>query len=506
MIPNLRKSNQPRTARATYYKTHSPKQQTQETIKLIGKTIQACTGYLPIRQHAAKVAARTPGHKNYLGQVQEIYNDVLSHWRYVRDPVGVETLCTSPEGVHTFVMGHNGGLGEGRGAEDCDGVTVAIGSLLQNIGFPVRIATTKPPNARPGGWFTHVFAQAHIPKMGWVTVDPVLHPNRKMGAISPHSAIAFWNLNGQMMGHRGPIPNTLKGETTMLGQDSQEWQDYGLAGSTDEEFPADWREERLLGFGGHVETMGYTDGAGLPYRIEVEPVEINGEHYARTPMIELSASDYQYIQRTGTPFMGMLALGDDGTVYEYGDDYDGMGGFFKRLFKKVKKGIKKGVRWVGKKVKKVIKLLPGGKYLIRLGKKILKVGMKLIRPLMKFVGKYAKYLAPVAALIPGIGPAVAAGLYTAGKIANIMKKFGVGYKKGPKGSKQLKFKSGKQAKQFKDAIKTAAKKEKAKRSKKVRKRRRRPTRGRIVRAGSPRHTGLMRRIRRRGRRRMARRR
>ena len=51
--------------------------------------------------------------------------------------------------------------------------------------------------------------------------------------------------------------------------------------------------------------------------------------------------------------------------------------------------------------------------------------MKIVKPLVKFVGKYASKLAPIAALIPGYGPAIAAGLKIAGKVANAMNKYGV---------------------------------------------------------------------------------
>jgi hypothetical protein len=148
----------------------------------------------------------------------------------------------------------------------------------------------------------------------------------------------------------------------------------------------------------------------------------------------------------------MAGLGDDGQVYTY----DGFAGFFKRLFKKAKGFVKK----IGAGIKRVIKKIPGGKYLVKLGEKIHKISMKFVRPLVKFVGKYASKLAPVAALIPGYGPAIAAGLMTAGKIANLMQKFDVSTV-GQKGKpRNLKFKSKKQAKDFEHALKREAAEEK----------------------------------------------
>ena len=85
---------------------------------------------------------------------------------------------------------------------------------------------------------------------------------------------------------------------------------------------------------------------------------------------------------------------------------------------KVRKRIKAGLR-------KVISKLPGGKTILKIAGKIKKVAMKIVKPLVKFVGKYASKLAPIAALIPGYGPAIAAGLKIAGKVANAMNKYGV---------------------------------------------------------------------------------
>jgi hypothetical protein len=121
------------------------------------------------------------------------------------------------------------------------------------------------------------------------------------------------------------------------------------------------------------------------------------------------------------PKDGMLALGDDGTIYQY-DGTLGRG-FFKRLFRRVAKGIRKVAKRIKKGIRKVISKLPGGKFILKIADKIHKVAMKIVKPLMKFVGKYASKLAPFAAMIPGFGPAIAAGLHISGKIANIYNKF-----------------------------------------------------------------------------------
>jgi hypothetical protein len=82
--------------------------------------------------------------------------------------------------------------------------------------------------------------------------------------------------------------------------------------------------------------------------------------------------------------------------------------------------------------------------------------MKVVKPLMKFVGKWASKLAPIAAMIPGYGTAIAAGLAAAGKVAKLMTKFGVATK-GIKGAvRGLKLKNPKKLPAFQRALKSEA--------------------------------------------------
>ena len=159
------------------------------TIKMIGQAIKAGSKHPPIIQYARAQATTAPP-KNYFLQIKAIYDDITrNRWRYVKDPHEVEALTTNPQALYELVLGHNGGAGKGKGAGDCDDITAALGALLRAIGFPIRIVTSAPPG-RPG-MNTHVFIQAHLPAKGWLTVDPVLHPDRELGAIAPHSTLEY---------------------------------------------------------------------------------------------------------------------------------------------------------------------------------------------------------------------------------------------------------------------------------------------------------------------------
>jgi hypothetical protein len=432
----------PRPMRVIHHRVpgNRPYDQMRETVRVIGDAIKRGSTYLPIRNHAAAVAT-TAAPKDYFGQAKAIYDDFINRWRYVRDPVYKELVTHSPRAVWKYLLAGDGiGVGLGKGAGDCDCATIGIGSELVATGFPVRIATTSPMGATAGNLFGHVFAQAQIPGCGWVTVDPVLHPNRPFGATTSHSRIAYWDLSGRNLGYSGNVKGALHGPggdkmSMLLGDsyDGSEYQDltsYMGFGSVDQYGePDDWSTVGLDNWGHLTPLMGIINGDELPMQVEVETDE-NG--IARTPMIELSPSDYEYTQIYRRPYMGMLGLGDDGTVYEWEQNHGMLGGWWKRLkrrikkgFRKIGKGIKKVAHKIKKGIKKVVRMLPGGKLLLKIAGKIKKVAMKLVKPLVKFVGKYASKLAPIAALIPGYGPAIAAGLHMAGKIAKAMNKYGV---------------------------------------------------------------------------------
>ena len=178
----------------------------RRTIKLIGQAIKKGSKYLPIRNHAAALAT-TAKPKDYLGQARAIFNDTIRRWRYVRDPVGDELLTFGPHALAKYVLNLDGiGVGRGKGAGDCDCITAAIGALFQSIGFQTRIAVTAPPGSKPGPMFAHVFLQIVIPRMGWVTVDPVVYPHHGFGHTPKHSRIAFFSTNtGRLLGYQGNV-------------------------------------------------------------------------------------------------------------------------------------------------------------------------------------------------------------------------------------------------------------------------------------------------------------
>jgi hypothetical protein len=409
------------------YKVPTPAAAQKLTVKLVAQCIRDSSSYLPIRNLAAAIATRARP-KDYFGQVKAIYDDFLTRWRYVKDTVGVETLAASPRAVFHLVIGGDGrGVGGGKGAGDCDDAACAIGGMLAAIGIPVRVVTARNPRLTRG-LFSHIFVQAHVPGHGWISVDPVGHPAHGFAWTPPHSAIAVWNLKGtQIAGDQ--LFGDFGGEETQMynspgygafgSSDDYSWDERPIPATVGDPLP--WDVYGLAGFGSFVDSMGYV-GHGMGYMIEVDEDNRYGDSdYYRTPMLEMSPGPYELASRYGIVLDGTMALGDDGAVYEY----DGMGGFFKKLFKKAKGVVKK----IGKKViggaEKLLKKTKFGRAIINIKNKILKTALKLVKPLLKVVGKWAPRLAPIAAMIPGVGPVISGYLIAAGTAAKLADAHGV---------------------------------------------------------------------------------
>lgn len=186
-----------------------------------------------------------------------------------------------------------------------------------------------------------------------------------------------------------------------------------------------WDQAMCPGFGKFVSVSGIIDNPDLP--IEVYDDHDLGDGTVRTPMLELAPMDYEYMQHVSVPYPGMLGLCDMGDVYEW----DTMGGLWKRIkrrakkigrgikkgFKKVGRGLKKGAKGFARGVKKVMTKTKFGRAIVKFGKGVKKVAFKVVRPLAKKIGTWAPRLAPLAALIPGVGPAISAGMLAGGAYA-----------------------------------------------------------------------------------------
>lgn len=420
----------------------------RETIRRMGRAIKNASTYPPIRNHAAAIATTTPP-KDFIGQLNAVYDDFTSRWRYVKDPASKELLTSSPEAIWRLTMAGDGiGVGKGKGAGDCDCAAVALGAQLEAIGFPVRLGTTVK-DRRPGKLFGHVFVQAHVPGRGWVTVDPVLYPSRPFSSVAKNTRIGWWDLDGNFLGARGNY-SALSGseEENMIRPNICRWRSLGCPPAP-VSIDLGW-VPTSTGRISMVGRYGYLDGEQLDgMTAEIDETDDIGGGLVRTPVLELAIDDYDYVRRTGSPYPGMMALGDSGNVYYY----DGLSGPFKKLTKKIKGaadkltggggGNKKKKKKPKKPAKATLAPTPISQLLskkavskrspirtgieadkdervsVKIGGQIADLAMKIIRPLViqSPPSQQALKLAPIAALIPGSGPALARALKTAAAVA-----------------------------------------------------------------------------------------
>jgi hypothetical protein len=449
---------------------------------------------LPIRHLAGRVAATAPP-KNYQAQIKSIYKAItVDWWRYTFDPVGAEVLTVDPRRIFDVTLGR--GFSNHRGYGDCDDIACASGALLNSIGFKTLIATTVKPNSPY--IFDHVFIFVRPPnEKKWIPFDPVLYPHKGYGDITKFKRLALWSLDGKLIEKRGPFPPHFNEVMRQVGNcqparakknfsgteridemqnqkdpNYHDFYDYsqtlGFLGEVDtipqnqahmlgsDDVLPDFARHGIVGFGAYSGMMGCLTGAQVPnIMAEYDDTDTVGNTgLVRTKHFELAPDDYEYVRVNGYPRIGTLALADDGEIYDYAGNPDGLGGFFKKLIKKAKKGVRRLAKGVKKRIKKFVKRLPMGKLLWKVGSRIHETAMKLVKPLLKIVGPIAKKIAPIAALIPGIGTAVAAGLMITGKVYDIAKKVGVKFDS----KKQPIIKNKEQGRAFSQALARAGQK------------------------------------------------
>lgn len=176
-------------------------------------------------------------------------------------------------------------------------------------------------------------------------------------------------------------------------------------------------EEIHPGFGRYIGAMGMLEPSNLP--VAVDEFDNLGGGIVRTPMMELAPYDYKYVEKMGVPYDGMKAVSDMGDLYEW-STMDGLFSRIKRGFRKVRKKIRRGRR----KLRKIMAKTKFGRVLIKIGGKIKKIALKVVLPLAKVVGKWAPRLAPIAALIPGVGPIISGAMLAAGTAGKLIDKYG----------------------------------------------------------------------------------
>jgi hypothetical protein len=142
--------------------------------------------------------------KDYLGEIQALFEWVQRHIRYTRDTVRVEVLHSARRMLELR-------------AGDCDDFSILLGALLESVGHPVRLVLTGPDRRKPR-LFSHVFLQAFC-QGRWISLDATMPypigwapraPVRKVIAIHRRSNMPADDRDLQGLG-AAAVPDWLRG-------------------------------------------------------------------------------------------------------------------------------------------------------------------------------------------------------------------------------------------------------------------------------------------------------
>jgi hypothetical protein len=142
----------------------SKRDRVRVTLREMRRAVRAGAIHPAIRARAREILAGLPS-MDHAAEIAAIWRFVLEHVRYQLDPVGIEHV-TEPAELDRQVDA-------GTAAEDCDGLAVYAGALLESAGLRTRFVVqgfTRDPER-----LTHVCLEVFEPgARAWVPFDPVL--------------------------------------------------------------------------------------------------------------------------------------------------------------------------------------------------------------------------------------------------------------------------------------------------------------------------------------------
>jgi len=152
---------------------------TKKTIAYIKRLVKEGAKDFYVRQKAIDILRRNRVQpKNYLGEINMLFEWVKKNVRYTRDIYRVELLHTARRMLELR-------------AGDCDDMTILLGAMLKSIGHPVRLALVGFNPKKPK-LFTHIYLEA-FHKNQWIALDPTVdHP---MGWAAPAVRKKIFTIN-----------------------------------------------------------------------------------------------------------------------------------------------------------------------------------------------------------------------------------------------------------------------------------------------------------------------
>lgn len=179
---------------------------TQKTIKHVQALIRAGAKDFYVRQRAIDILLeKQVKPKDYLAEINALFEWVQQHIRYTKDTFQVEVLHSARRMLELR-------------AGDCDDMTILLGAMLEAIGHPVRLVLSGPDPLKPD-LFTHIYLDV-FHKGRWIPLDATMpYPMgwapstlvKKIIAIERRSNMMAEDMELQGMGGIGAVPDWLKG-------------------------------------------------------------------------------------------------------------------------------------------------------------------------------------------------------------------------------------------------------------------------------------------------------
>lgn len=179
---------------------------TQQTVAHVQALIRSGAKDFYVRQKAIDILLeKRVRPKDYLGEIQALFQWVQQHIRYTKDTVHVEVLHSARRMLELR-------------AGDCDDMTILLGAMLEAIGHPVRLVLSGPNPLKPD-LFTHIYLEV-FHKGRWIPLDATMpYPMgwapstvvKKIVAIERRANMMAEDRELQGMGGIGAVPDWLKG-------------------------------------------------------------------------------------------------------------------------------------------------------------------------------------------------------------------------------------------------------------------------------------------------------
>jgi len=154
------------------------------TNNLTETTIAYLTNYVKqfrknelIRNEVENILKFVP-EKNWIAEIEAIFEYVKSYVRYTRDIYKVETVKTP---LRHIIDIKNNGLSFG----DCDDIALLLATLLNSAGYKCRFVLLQSPNNK-ANTFNHILVSVLLPKENkWVYLDAT-EKDKPIGYIPPY--------------------------------------------------------------------------------------------------------------------------------------------------------------------------------------------------------------------------------------------------------------------------------------------------------------------------------